>query len=404
MQNLQSLLVQSYAQHPKFTFGEPALSLSPSAADALNATYERVRASSNQLDAGKFAELRQQCVQRLADIFSELQEQTQDRFEVLFLEELHVQCAELLGQELDHHHASPASGSAAQPHAPTHTDVARLRNDRYYFGELSPKAVKQILDISADDLVLFRENAKAGRLTREDLSLNAGPKIRKIRRILNGEYKRLGVLKAVSEYMRRPMTVTGLALELSVPKASWWNNSFDGLSRAPMTLYAHLDESIKFPKSIVYLSEVDRKNGPTSCYLHAYEALSLTPLQEIVGRVLGNVGNNPQTPLAEYYKKQYHQSMSSEHFRQHFMRLPLALRFNSHFGWDVVPDTDAERFLAGQEHFMLGAAGTYIIFDGARLLHRGGMVQEKDRIALQVIFSDATLVRRIAAKVRRLFA
>ena len=132
--------------------------------------------------------------------------------------------------------------------------------------------------------------------------------------------------------------------------------------------------------------------------------MQLNPLQEMVGRVVGIVGSHAGSPLKDYYAKQYHQSMNSERFRRHFMRLPECLRFNSHMGWDVLPDSALEYQLAGCEHKMTGPAGTFIAFDGARLLHRGGLMQEGERVALQVIFSDLTFAERVVGKVKRVLS
>jgi hypothetical protein len=212
------------------------------------------------------------------------------------------------------------------------------------------------------------------------------------------------VLDAVSAYSGRKTRVIGLALELSVPQATWWKNSIEGLERPPHTLYAHLDETISNPKSIVYLSDVAEQNGPTGCYPGAYEAMQLNPLQEMIGRVVGTVGTGTDSPLKDYYGKQYHQSVNSENFRRHFMRLPECLRFNSHMGWDVLPGSELESQLAVSERRMTGPAGTFIAFDGACLLHRGGLMQEGERLALQVIFSDLTFTERAVGRVKRMLS
>jgi hypothetical protein len=236
------------------------------------------------------------------------------------------------------------------------------------------------------------------------LSVNSGPVVRAIRDVLNREFKALGVLDAVSAYTGRKTRVIGLALELSVPQATWWKNAIPGLDRPARTLYAHLDETIACPKSIVYLSDVTEQNGPTGCYPGAYEAMQLNPLQEMIGRVLGTVGTQPDSPLKDYYAKQYHQSVNSENFRRHFMRLPESLRFNSHMGWDVLPGRELESQLAARERRMTGPAGTFIAFDGACLLHRGGLMEQGERVALQVIFSDLTLTERAVSKLRSVFS
>lgn len=400
MDDLQTQLAHSYELHPHFRFDRPPLQLDPGRLGAFNTAYEFARTFRGRLNSPLFLSCRRQCTQELADVFSELKVQTADQLEVRFLQELQAECRRLLLEELDYFRARHSGSGVAFPGQRMRADALRLQQDRYFFGVLPSEVTREILDIGAPDLSAFRQNAKQGRLTREDLSVNTGPKVHKISHILNRAYRALGVLDAVGTYAGHPMSVTGLAFELSVPQANWWVNSYGQLPRAPMTLYAHMDESVKFPKSIVYLSEVDETNGQTSCYLHAYEALGLNPLQEIVGRVLSNVGNSPESPLRDYYAKQYHQSMSSGRFRQHFMRLPAVMRFNSHFGWDVLPGSEAEATLVRRERLMTGPPGTFIVFDGARLLHRGGMVQKKERIALQVVFSVTTFPRRILGKIR----
>jgi hypothetical protein len=154
----------------------------------------------------------------------------------------------------------------------------------------------------------------------------------------------------------------------------------------------------------VYLSDVLGVNGATSCYPRTYEALGLNSLQDLVGRVIGIVGSNDQSPLYYFYDKQYHQSMSSEAFRRHYMRLPPEMRFNSHFGWDVFPSSAIESSMVQAERVMTGAAGKFMVFDGAQLVHRGGLIQAGERIALQVIFSAGGLRRRVIKKIRRIVA
>ncbi|MFT3694672.1 MAG: FkbM family methyltransferase [Kofleriaceae bacterium] len=45
--------------------------------------------------------------------------------------------------------------------------------------------------------------------------------------------------------------------------------------------------------------------------------------------------------------------------------------------------------MVAAEQPMVGPAGTMAVFDGARLLHRGGMVREGERVALQIVFGPA---------------
>ena len=404
MADLQTLMQRSYRGHPHFQFEQSALELAPQTLAAFDEAYEFIRTFRAGLRARHWQQCRQRCEQTLAAVFAELRPQASEDMEDRFLQELERECLRLLREEFAHFRVRPTGKGIDLANPAVLGDALRLQRDRHYLGQLPTSAVNEILAIGAPSLAEFRERAAQGRLTRDDLSFNAGPQIRPIKRILNREFAALGVLDAVSAYMGRRMRVSGFAFELSVPQATWWVNSFADLPRAPSTLYAHLDESIASPKSIVYLTNVTSGNGPTSCYPQAFQSMRLSPLAEIIGRVVGTVGTSADSPLREYYGKAYHQSMSSSRFRQHFMRLPEALRFNSHLGWDVLPDSDAEHTLVGCETSMIGAAGSFIVFDGSTLLHRGGMVQEGERVALQVTFSDLTLLRRVAAKIKRILS
>lgn len=266
-------------------------------------------------------------------------------------------------------------------------NLGLLKSQKYFTSKISKESVEKILKLGEASLQLFRQNVALGKLSREDLSFATGPAAFQITEILNTEFLKLGIIDDLKNYFGANFYVSGQAFELSVSKAMWWKNGLHGLSRPPETLYAHLDESRGNPKAIVYLTDVTEKTGPTGCYPSIYDELNPNPLQEIVGRVLANVGNTPNSELQKNYKKTYHQCMTSELFRSHFMSLPKEMRFNSHFGWDIMPGSEAEKILKEREIKVLGPKGTFLVFDGSSLLHRGGMVENGERIALQVIFS-----------------
>ncbi|MEO6746017.1 MAG: hypothetical protein ABIN08_16180 [Caldimonas sp.] len=404
MYDLKQQLDRSYGAHPDFRFADAPFEVDADRIGAFNDGFDYLRTGQGALTPSQFGESRTRCQRELDAVFDQLKSQSSDELERRFLVELHAECRRLVGEELKLYARRPSGRGIALGSARTQRDAVRLRNDCYYFGSLPRSAVDEMMALAKPEIEQFRLRAAAGQLTREHLSSNVGQPVRDIIGVLNREYRLLGVIDAVSAYMGHRMVVGGLALELSVPQANWWTNAFIGLPRAPNTLYAHLDESIVFPKSIVYLSDVTPENGPTSCYRQAYRSLALTPIQEIVGRVLSNVGNAPDSELTKHYAKRYHQSMSSEGFRRHFMRLPESMRFNSHFGWDVLPDSEAEQTLAAREDVMVGPAGTFIVFDGAKLLHRGGMVRQGDRVALQVVFAASKVTSRIAGRLRKAFA
>lgn len=402
MQVLKTLMESSYRNHPAFSIAASEWNLATEKLTAFNEIYKAARQFGSALDGESRAALRKELLQALETVFASLREQSADEHEACFLQELGSAGARLLDEELSWYARRPQPAFVDLRDEGARQDAVRMQRDKHYFGHLPQAAVAELRSLAERELGQFRANAAAGRLKRDELSVSSGPTVRAIRAVLNREFKKLGVLDAVSAYTGRKTRVTGLALELSVPQATWWKNAIAGLERPPQTLYAHLDETISCPKAIVYLSDVSENSGPTGCYPGAYEAMQLNPLQEMIGRVVGTVGTSPDSPLKDYYAKQYHQSVNSANFRRHFMRLPECLRFNSHMGWDVAPGSELENQLAGAERKMIGPAGTFIAFDGACLLHRGGLMQEGERVALQVIFSDLTFMERVVSRVKRM--
>ena len=91
----------------------------------------------------------------------------------------------------------------------------------------------------------------------------------------------------------------------------------------------------------------DETNGPTGYYPHAYESLVLNPLQELVSRVIGNVGNDPSPRCASTTRSPI-TSRCAPGLPGPLRELP-ELRFNSHFGWDILPDSGAEQQLSANE-------------------------------------------------------
>jgi hypothetical protein len=53
---------------------------------------------------------------------------------------------------------------------------------------------------------------------------------------------------------------------------------------------------------------------------------------------------------------------------------------------------------------MLGNAGKFVVFDGSKLLHRGGLIEKGERIVLQVVISEKkTIIHRGLKKIKRIY-
>ncbi len=395
-----------YKTHPAFVTERPSFVIDESMQramdefDRLYATAERLGSS---LSGPALSEARVSANQLLDQIFSSLSAQTIDAGEKTFFEDLLRIAKMITGEDLrgfTHTNALIRRPGVIAPKVDQRHVLSRaedLVERKYYIDHLSPKALAEIQDAARESLVQFRANAAANKTTREDLSVGSGPMVRRIVKILNNDFLRSGTLDAMSSYMGFPIRVTGCGLELSVSHSSWWKAPYEGVER-PQTEYAHTDESLIHPKAIVYLTDVTEDNGPVTAYPGNLGNVRISSIQFLVGRSIGRVGKEKGSPCLSRYNHLYHQAFGCPQFRADFMLLPEELRFNSHFGGDVLPGSELETGLVAAESRVIGPAGTYLAFDGGRLFHRGGLLKSGERVVLQVIFGATDDYYRAVAR------
>ena len=120
-----------------------------------------------------------------------------------------------------------------------------------------------------------------------------------------------------------------------------------------------------------------------------------------MGRVIDHVGSKSESKLRNIYNYNVEQKFQCEVFKSHFYKLPSSLRFYSHFGWYVEPESKLENLMVKNEIKMMGNKGKYIVFDGAKLLHRGGLIENENRIALQIVFGPKlNIFKRVLNKIK----
>jgi hypothetical protein len=259
------------------------------------------------------------------------------------------------------------------------------------FSFLSTTILKLICRWKAKTLHL---RAQLGMNDRVELTHDHGVLSVVLRSVLGLLFRFNGVTRILKKSWGKYTGVIGVGLELSVPNASWWKPPSD-LSRSAGTSYAHVDEAREFPKAIIYLNEVKAADGATEFFPEVYSRCSFSPLQQLIGRVVGNVGASPISPLYGMFR-QVGPNRLTEVYREMFMRLPAELRHNSHFGWDVPSDGLFSHWVLEKCLRVTGPAGTYVVFDGARTLHRGGLATEGNRLVLQVVFGPILLSEELS--------
>ena len=106
-------------------------------------------------------------------------------------------------------------------------------------------------------------------------------------------------------------------------------------------------------------------------------------------------------PDDHYYRPRF----KDPELRKHLMMMPGPMRGSSHFGDDVINETDASAFLLENTLTVTSEVGNMALFDGARLIHRGSLVKQGERFAMQIVFhpkEKTQELRSIKSLVRRL--
>ncbi len=211
-----------------------------------------------------------------------------------------------------------------------------------------------------------------------------------------------GLLRGLSRYDGHPLQVDWATLERSGANQTWWRSPY-ALSDVATSrcAYFHNDHSHRTLKTIVYLSPVDVDNGPFG-YVAGSHRWTRSPVATAVVKALDQGRHRVWCRRHPGDADRYRPYLAHPGVREGFMRLPAPLRATSHFGDDVLDGSSlSARLLAGERVFLSREADC-IAFDGDRGLHRGGLVREGTRWALQIGYKEApSAARRIRRRARR---
>lgn len=217
-----------------------------------------------------------------------------------------------------------------------------------------------------------------GRTDRTSLSFNEWP--RDVHEIMRSVFEEPDIVAALSNYMGMRIRFGGAAFELSVPEARWWRSRYGIEEESMEAAYFHLDQSSIYPKMLCYLSEVGPGNGPTSILPFDLEDSAFV---SAFARAMDS-----QFDLGEGRINPNH-LLKLDWGRRCLAALPKELCCVAHFGNDCMVGSEEERLIRESQVKMIGPPGQYIVFDGARMAHRGGNVTEGHRWAFQVIYGPA---------------
>jgi ectoine hydroxylase-related dioxygenase (phytanoyl-CoA dioxygenase family) len=208
-----------------------------------------------------------------------------------------------------------------------------------------------------------------------------------------------GIIDVLSELKQNRMTLLGAGLEYSGSGQNWYQNIYSDMSLPDSPFqYLHFDEGYCLPKAMIYVTPVTDSNGPTRAIpgsnawdVSEFRLRMHRALDRIVGDRYGQFGASGN----------YRPTARRPELRNIFMQLPRGIRGSSHFGDDILPGTGVAQALDGLEFQYLSDGGQALVFDGPHLLHRGSLVRNGERMALQVAFrnrNEAIVKARLAGE------
>jgi len=369
-----------YEDHPAFA-GVPFDDDPETAAlaSALGATLEQIRTRA-KLPSTDVVHLLNSRIPPIIDpLFARLTERNGDLYYAAdFFQRLKAKLIELIIQDYEVY--ADRGTHVYADHSETADSIAEsLQKQGFWFGLLTPEAVQLLNDTVAEaKKTLWSRYENEKHIDREALTVNrwGGAEYSALAAVFNNEI----VLNALSNYMGGSYVFMGCAFELSVPHTRWWTRRYGRDDESPLSAYYHNDESLRHPKMICYLCDVGETNGPTSLLPVGFE-----------GEILGWIAGRALDHVREARGRDDVCSMdgalvATEPGRRVFARLPKAMRSLGHFGNDILAGSSQEAFILANRAVMTGGPGQFVLFDGARVPHRGGIVDQGHRWAFQVIY------------------
>jgi hypothetical protein len=216
---------------------------------------------------------------------------------------------------------------------------------------------------------------------------------------------RSGIIAGCSMARRQPLELAYCALVLSHTGERWWRGCYEDVGiPTGRTVYMHNDKDYDIMKVLVYLTDVKEPQGPF-CFVRGSHRWRRSKTQSFYHKAFdaaANVNLAPREPQRTVY---YRKAFRHPEFRRQFLLLPRPLRGSSHFGDDVLDDSDLSRWLLERETAVTSEMANCMAFIGADGIHRGGAVTEGERWALQIgLKQTPPLHRRLERQAKAAYA
>jgi hypothetical protein len=220
-------------------------------------------------------------------------------------------------------------------------------------------------------------------------------------RLIGTFLRRNHIEEGISAFAGYPLGLVGYSLNYSHPDEVWFKHSYDDLGIvAPSTVQMHFDLDNLSAKSMLYLNDVGNDNGPFS-YVPETRRMIASRSQTSFFKYLDYSSEEFASKLAP--TNPYRPLISTPALRHYFANLPSELQGSAAPGDDVINGTPLEKALSDAEECVTSDVGDLALFAGGEILHRGGVVKNGERWALQMIYKEPFSFRdKVLAQVSRL--
>jgi len=208
----------------------------------------------------------------------------------------------------------------------------------------------------------------------------------------------LGLRKLAEAYLGKPVEFCYAALDHAHDGQNWYESCYAdvGLETA-QTVYMHFDADCDIVKAMLYLQDVGETDGSFRFVTgsHRWERPHFATAVQL-GFDSASTQEFPMTEdRLDYQLGYYRPRFKLAEHRRNLLALPAALRGSTHFGDDLADGSPLSDMLLEREHVFTGPAGTVVMFDGSRGIHRGGQAKKGGaRWAVQIALRAGTPAKR----------
>lgn len=217
--------------------------------------------------------------------------------------------------------------------------------------------------------------------------------------------RKSGFLDFVSAYTGKPMEFYYASLDHAHSAQNWFQDCYaDAGLKTSKTAYMHTDADFDIIKTMLYVQDVSERDGPFA-FIPGSHRWKRSPLALAVQKGFDEI--SPQifagnTENGSYYRARFKLADS----RLDLLAMPEQLRGSTHFGDDLLDGSELSDALLEAEETFIAPAGTMVIFDGSRGIHRGGLIKPGgNRWAVQLAWrvrreAPPTFWRKLRAEIR----